>query len=101
MVTPGYWPSMRRLPLDPPAVVPGRPGALGPTRNRPRWMILVLAALGALGGAACAQDTSEGTVEPADAEPGPAEQPGGGGDPTLSGEEGTPGVGGGVGGGDG
>ncbi len=50
---------------------------------------------------ACAQDTASDGVEPSDQVPLPAQQPEGGDDPTLSGDESTPGVGGGQTGGSG
>ena len=82
---------------DPPNV----PGALPPaTRLRRGFAVLSLAAAAVLGGA-CAQDTASQGVAPEDADPGPAQQPGGGADdPTQSGEE-TGGVGEGNAGGDG
>lgn len=81
--------------------LPHVPGAL-PSATRLRRGVAVLSvAAAAVLGSACAQDTASQGVAPEDADPGPAQQPGGGADdPTLSGEE-TGGVGEGNTGGDG
>ena len=79
---------------------PDHPAMALPTRLRRGVAAAVVAGL-ALVGTSCAQDTASEGVAPEDADPGPAQQPGGAGDdPTLSGEGGE-GVGEGNVGGDG
>ncbi len=82
------------LSVEPPRTT-ARPGA---ARRRRAIAAIAIAGLATLG--ACAQDTSEGGVAPADQDGLPSQQPGGGDDPTLSGDD-TGGVGGGETGGDG
>ncbi|MEX2658571.1 MAG: hypothetical protein WD232_02660 [Acidimicrobiales bacterium] len=73
------------LPPPPPGRCPG-------VRLRRLLAAIALATtVGALG--ACSGETPGDGVAPEDADPGPAEMPGAEDDPTLSGEDGAPGVG--------
>jgi len=69
-----------------------------PSQRRRAVAAAAIAGLALLG--ACAQDTSEGGVAPSEQDVLPSQQPEGGDDPTLSGDD-TGGVGGGQTGGDG
>lgn len=68
------------------------PGRCPSARLRRLLAAIALATtVGALG--ACSGDPAGDGVAPEDADPGPAEMPGGEDDPTLSGEDDAPGVG--------
>lgn len=66
--------------------------AVAPSGGRRRRAVAALGLAALLTAGACAQDTSQTGVEPADQEPLPPQQPSGGDDPTLSGTD-TEGVG--------